>query len=160
MTTETTAAREPSIGDMLTARYGGQVYSCEVVAGEKDGDLGYSYNFTTYRSLSGAGKAVTGRISCNGRTFWTIQDGEERIAIAATAPRPRSVPNGNGKQSEAEAEVPVSRGFPLDTETKAPRGEKVLFCARCKKGFSVDAEENPERCPSGHLAPRNILNVS
>ncbi len=60
--------RELKAGMVLTGHYHKVEYTCEVV--EKDDKLVYRVLGDDYKSISAAGKSVTGH-PCNGWVFWS-----------------------------------------------------------------------------------------
>ena len=64
-------ARElPAVGATLTAKYKGQAYTAEIVeAKDLPAGRGIKYGDQVFKSLSAAGKAVTGHPT-NGWAFW------------------------------------------------------------------------------------------
>lgn len=76
-------------GIVLTARYKGQQYTCEVVLTE----AGVRYRLADgreFKSLSAAGQAVTGAIACNGPRFWSLARVEKPEAVAGVLARTRA----------------------------------------------------------------------
>jgi hypothetical protein len=59
----------PKVGTKLYARYKGKDY--EAVIGQGDDGKAVAHAGKTYPTLSAAGKAVTGKPTCNGWVFWS-----------------------------------------------------------------------------------------
>src|SRR5215207_2496402 len=84
--------RNLAAGTKLVATYKKAQHGCEVVATEN----GIAFQLAdgkTYMSPSSAGKAVTGRVSCDGWKFWSLADGETTTPatdVVVTAPKAKT----------------------------------------------------------------------
>ena len=96
-----------------------------------------------FKTLSAAGRAVMGGISCNGWRFWSLAG--EKIIGSELAPA--------GKTPAVKA-TRVAQIRKLPNQKNVPEGQTKHFCSACKASFLVAGTETPEACPSGH--PRKV----
>jgi hypothetical protein len=130
------------------ASYKKASHRCEVVATDEglrfklaDGKL--------FKSPSSAGRGVTGRVSCDGWKFWSL-DGEapekpasEPTPIATIASTAKAKPaNGAAKMVRQIKKLPNQKGV--------PEGSVKWFCSACMKSFLNDGQNAPQTCPEGH----------
>ena len=84
------AAMLRPLGTKLVATYKKALHPCEVVAT----DNGIAFQLAdgkTYMSPSSAGKAITGRVSCDGWKFWSLADGQTTTpATDVVSPEPKA----------------------------------------------------------------------
>jgi hypothetical protein len=134
--------RDLPAGTKLVARYKGQQHTVLVLGG---GETGKGYELdggTIYTSLSAAGGAVMGGISCNGWRFWSlVGEAEKTVATlpAKAAAAPKSTSSPTLRQIKR---VPNQKGV--------PEGQTRWYCSACQKGFFAEATTQPEACPEGH----------
>ena len=89
-----------------------------------------------FKSLSAAGKAVMGGISCNGWRFWSL---------AGTLPEPKPAKaSKTGRMVKQIKKVANQKTTPL--------GKVRWFCSACMAGFLHESGAVPTACPSGHPA--------
>jgi hypothetical protein len=140
--------RELAAGTVLVATYKKASHRCEVVAtGEglrfklEDGKL--------FKSPSSAGRGITGRVSCDGWKFWSL-DGEapekpatEPTTVTATAQPAKPKPaNGAAKMVRQIKKLPNQKGV--------AEGSTKWFCSGCMKSFLSEGQNAPQTCPEGH----------
>ncbi len=94
-----------------------------------------------FKTLSAAGKAVMGGISCNGWRFWSLAGAGGKAAPAGKAP---------GAKATRVAQI---RKLPNQKNVEA--GQVKWFCSACMASFLVAGADKPEACPQGH--PREVV---
>lgn len=91
-----------------------------------------------FKSLSGAGKAITGRVSCEGTRFWSMA-GEVRVS-----------------RKEAQRERNRVRRYRviqvMKNQDAVPEGKVRLWCDGCMAIFMGEAGAEITSCPQGHSA--------
>jgi hypothetical protein len=129
--------RDLPVGTRLVGRHKKQEYRATVVEGEAGGLRYRLEDGREFRSLSSAGSAVMGGISCNGWRFWSVADGGE-------AP-----PAKPGRKS-ARRHAKTGLFERLPDEEGLPEGMARYFCTACMDGFLAPADQQPSECPQGH----------
>jgi len=133
--------RDLAPGTKLVASYKKTQHRCEVTPTPE----GVRYKLEDKRlftSLSSAGKAVTGRVSCDGWKFWSL-DGEPAKAALVEAPQP--------KDSKPAAPKMVRQIKKLANQKGVAESSTKFFCSGCMASFTVEGSEVPETCTAGHL---------
>jgi hypothetical protein len=132
-------------GTVLSVTYKKAEHRCTVVKTE-DGLAFRLADGQTFKSPSSAGKAITGRVSCDGWKFWSVAEGATAIAPTERSPRP----------GEPEAEKPA-RGPKLIRNVKKMPNQKAVeegwtkfWCSACMKAFVAETTLVPGKCPEGH----------
>ena len=94
-----------------------------------------------FRTLSAAGKAVMGGISCNGWRFWSPAGA-----------------GGNGaptRKAPAVKPTRVTQIRKLPNQKGVEEGQAKYFCSACMASFLVVGADKPDACPQGH--PREAV---
>jgi hypothetical protein len=139
--------RNLAAGTKLVATYKKAQHPCEVVATEN----GIAFQLAdgkTYMSPSSAGKAITGRVSCDGWKFWSLAEGQTNVS-AAEAP---ATPERKAKAPKASvvATKMVKLIKKLPNQKGVAEGSTRFFCSGCMKAFITESTLMPETCPEGH----------
>jgi hypothetical protein len=129
--------RDLPVGTRLVGRHKKQEYRATVVEGEAGGLRYRLEDGREFRSLSSAGSAVMGGISCNGWRFWSVADGGE-------AP-----PAKPGRKS-ARRHAKTGLFERLPDEEGLLEGMARYFCSACMDDFLAPADQQPSECPQGH----------
>jgi Restriction Enzyme Adenine Methylase Associated len=147
--------RELAPGDKLVATYKKAQHRCEVV----QTDAGRQFKLADgrlFKSPSSAGKAITGRVSCDGWTFWSLEGAAPTVtnAKAETPAKAVKEPKADKPANEAKPSAPkrVKQISKLRIQKDAPEGQVHWFCSACGKGFFLPTGEQPSVCPQGHPA--------
>lgn len=142
--------RNLAAGIVLTVTYKKAEHRCEVV--KTDDGLAFRLaDGQTFKSPSSAGKAITGRVSCDGWKFWSVANGaaqaaspEPEASVVATDEAPaRKAPKVSGPKM-----VKVVRKMPNQKAVEA--GWTKFWCSACMKAFVAETTLVPEECPEGH----------
>ena len=147
-------------GTTLTATFKKQVYTCTVVSGE-DGEPAFRLaDGRTFSSPSATGRAITGRVSCDGWKFWSVVGGASAPTASVSEPNiavANNAPNGGEPKTERPPRAKsVQRAKLFKQVRKVPNqnglaeGDARWFCSACMKGFVVSGGATPETCPEGH----------
>lgn len=152
-------------GIKLTARYKKENYHCEVI--EKDGKTLFKLqDGREFKSPSAAGMAVTGK-SCNGWSFWSVQNPEQNKPADAKAETPQNTPaevapettNADAKeqtetakdvQADAKPESKKTGIYKMKDQKGAPEGLSRYFCYDCAEPFNAPITEKHPACPGKH----------
>ena len=129
--------RDLTAGTTLTVTYKGKQHRCEVVQ-TGEGRKFKLEDGRVFNSPSSAGKAVTGRVSCDGWKFWSVA-GKEGLRGPAT--RPIGKPT-RSKRLRLIKKLPNQKGV--------EEGQTRWFCSACQKGFNMPTGQEPAACPEGH----------
>ncbi len=145
-----------SAGDKLVSNYKGVERSLEV--SESAEGLRYTLDDgQEFKSLSSAGKAVTGRVSCQGTLFWSIPG--TKAVRAPRTPKEAKEPKAAKEPKVKSARKKAASGPPqislVRSQKDVPEGQKRWFCSACMKSFFMPAAQTPDECPEGH--PRLIV---
>jgi hypothetical protein len=135
-------------GTTLVTTYKKIEHHCEVVAT----DQGVRYRLADGRefgSSSAAGKAVTGRVSCDGWKFWSVAGTEPRKA-ATTGPAATPAPTPLKPKTSSGVAKLVRQINKLPNQKGVPEGSTKWFCSACMKSFLYDGRSEPAVCPEGH----------
>jgi hypothetical protein len=137
------AERKIEPGTVLTAKYKGEAYSCEVV--QTEGGLRYRLaDGTEHRSPSSAGKAVTGG-ACNGWVFWSIA-GEDTA-------KPKRAKKEPAAEKPAKSKAPPKKG----AKTKGGKSKKSKAMRAAANGESFGCGVCPETFPTQKKAVAHTL---
>jgi hypothetical protein len=137
-------------GTVLVSKYRGRTVRCEVV--ETPDGVRYRFEGKDYKSPSSAGRAVTGRVSCDGWTFWSLEGGEQ--PAATPEPQPAKPKATKAKPAPAAAPKRFVQIKPTRKQDGCQEGERRWFCSACMAGFCLPKGQTPETCPEGH--PREV----
>ncbi len=137
-------------GTKLVTTYKKTAHRCDVV--ETPDGLRYRLaDGREFGSPSAAGRAVTGRVSCDGWKFWRVEGTEpakaatpKPTATQAAIPLKAKASNGVAKLVRQISKLPNQKGV--------PEGSTKWFCSACMKSFVNEGRHEPEACPEGHLA--------
>ena len=134
-------------GAVLTVTYKKAEHRCSVIKTEKG--LGFQLdNGTTFSSPSSAGKAVTGRVSCDGWKFWTVLDGS--APAETTAESATSEPTKAKKEPKASGPKMVRNIRKMPNQKGVAEGSTKWWCSAGMKAFITESAELPQVCPDGH----------
>jgi Zn finger protein HypA/HybF involved in hydrogenase expression len=134
-------------GAVLTVTYKKAEHRCTVIKTEKGLEFQLA-DGKTFGSPSSAGKAITGRVSCDGWKFWSIAEGAmpapaQSEAVAETAEKPKREPKTAGpKMIRNIRKMPNQKGV--------AEGSTKWWCSACMKGFITESAELPQACPESH----------
>ena len=132
-------------GLRLVARFKKQDYACVVSNNPEDSAkkvFVLEHDGTEHSSLSAAGSAIMGGVSCNGWRFWSVS-GTEPAPNEQPEPGPRSA-----KRKPGGAKL-IKR---VANQQGIAEGSVRYFCSSCMAGFIVDDGSEPMTCPQGHPA--------
>ena len=133
--TMTITNRNLSPGTRLTATHKGQTYTAEVVG--EDRALRFRLeDGRQFTSLSSAGKAVMGGVSCNGWRFWSI----------AGDRKPTAKKNPSARKRRAAAST-IQR---MENQTGASGDAVRYYCSACQEPFESPVGVVPTACSKGH----------
>ena len=138
--------RNLAAGTKLVATYKKAQHGCEVIAT----DNGIAFQLAdgkTYMSPSSAGKAITGRVSCDGWKFWSLADGEMPTAADAPATPERKA---KAPKPSVVATKMVKLIKKLPNQKGVEEGSTRFFCSGFMKAFVTQSTLMPETCPEGH----------
>ena len=124
--------RELTAGTRLTARHKGTTYKAEVAHSDEGLRITLE-DGREFTSLSSAGKAVMGGVSCNGWRFWSI-DGEEQ-------PTPK-------QRTKRQASTAMFQR--MKDQAGASDGAVRFYCSGCQDAFEMPRGKTPTACPKGH----------
>ncbi|MEO8539161.1 MAG: hypothetical protein ABI577_05425 [bacterium] len=138
-------------GAKLVATYKKAEYFCEVL--KTDEGLAFQMpDGKVFKSPSSAGKAVTGRVSCDGWKFWSLAD---RSVVVPATESASSEDATTAEPVEAKAAkvaapkiVRVIKKMP--NQKGVAEGSTKFWCSSCMKSFVAEGEAVPETCPDGH----------
>jgi hypothetical protein len=139
-------------GTELTVTYKKVEHRCEVVSTE-DGPAFRLKDGQTFKSPSSAGKAITGRVSCDGWKFWSLASGEQ--PAAATTAETASTEPAEAKTlkakpaSKAAAPKMVKLIKKMPNQKGVAEGSTKFWCSACMKAFVAETTLVPEACPAG-----------
>jgi hypothetical protein len=156
--------RNLSVGTKLYARYKGLTYHAEVI--EQEGAMLYRLDDgRTFKSLSAAGTAITGK-ACNGWAFWSVGEGSEASkpvpAASTITPAPKPQGKRRGRKSQPAAEPPAADEQDGDearddAPTATEPDDKPVTCAECGETFPsaqaatahyYDTRGKPDQAPT------------
>ncbi len=160
--------RDLKAGTNLVATYKQENYQAKVTGGD-NGKVVFQFpDDRVFKSLSAAGKAITGA-ACNGWAFWTLEadntNTNQEEPPTATKPEVRIDQEPDPQRIASTPETDVGSQVGEDEEITEPvsalfrrvanqqglaTGEERLFCDACGKGFAAILGEQPNQCPEGH----------
>jgi rubrerythrin len=136
-------------GAVLSVTYKKAEHRCTVIKTDKG--LGFQLaNGSVFASPSSAGKAITGRVSCDGWKFWSL---------AKDGASPEFAPSGEPEVEPTTTEAPAAKVAPpkvirqikkMPNQKSVPEGSTKFWCSACMKGFVIEGSATPESCPEGH----------
>ena len=136
--------RNLAAGAVLVTAYKKVQHRCEVVTTEKG--LGFKLaNGKILSSPSSAGKAITGRVSCDGWKFWSLAG---KVEQGSETP-PASVREAPAKATRTAAKL-VRQIKKLPNQQGVTEGSTKWFCSACMKSFLAEGQNAPLACPEGH----------
>jgi hypothetical protein len=140
-------------GTVLVATYKKVEHRCEVLKTEQ----GIAFQLAdgkVFMSPSSAGKAITGRVSCDGWKFWSVASGTQPAAAtsaetASTEPATAKTPKAKPAAKPAAPKM-VKLIKKLPNQQAVPEGSTKFWCSACMKAFVAETTLVPETCPAGH----------
>lgn len=134
-------------GAKLVATYKKAEHFCEVLKT----DEGLAFQFKdgkVFKSPSSAGKAITGRVSCDGWKFWSLAS-EGSAPPTEVVTTETAEPKAKATKAVATRVVRVIRKMP--NQKGVAEGSTKWWCSGCMKAFVTESIELPEQCTEGHL---------
>jgi hypothetical protein len=160
--------RKLTPGTKLIARYKKENYHCELI--EEEGKILFKLqDGREFKSPSAAGMAVTGK-SCNGWSFWSVQNPEQNKRADAKAETPQNTPaeavqeatdaetakpkeqteGARVVKTDAKPEVKKTGIYKMKDQKGAPEGLARYFCYDCAEPFNAPITEKHPACPGKH----------
>lgn len=141
--------RNLAVGTVLTVTYKKAQHRCLVVKTDKG--LGFELaSGEIYASPSSAGKAITGRISCDGWKFWSVADGTPPSALSAPDAASEDIDDRPSKPSTGSGPKLLRNIRKMPNQKGVPEGSTKFWCSACMKGFVIESNDTPDSCPEGH----------
>ena len=119
--------RNLAAGTKLVATYKKAEHFCQVLK-EDDVLVFQLADGTTFKSPSSAGKAITGRVSCDGWKFWSLANGATPAASTEAATDKPSEPAAAPK---AKAEPKTKMTVYQDSVQRASNRLDEFWCSSC-----------------------------
>ncbi len=133
-------------GAKLAATYKKEQHFCDVL--KTDDGLAFQLkDGKVFKSPSSAGKAITGRVSCDGWKFWSMAGEGSAPASEATTAEPVE-PKAKAPKTVASKMVRVIRKMP--NQKGVEEGSTKWWCSACMKAFLTESAVLPEQCLEGH----------
>jgi hypothetical protein len=140
-------------GMVLVAKYKGQQHKAEVVK-TKEG-LRYKLKGKEYGSPSAAGSAVTGRKTCDGWEFWSVEGAPpvkpraQRMQVAQEGVK--AAPRAKAKPGAAKPRAKATRAGKAKTKANGAKPEKdeTTACGDCGEKFP-NAKETAAHMRDNH----------
>ena len=134
-------------GEVLTVTYKKAEHRCTVVKTGKG--LGFQLkDGSIFTSPSSAGKAVTGRVSCDGWKFWSLADGTVKVETAAPEAAQRSEKPAKAAKPAGPKMVRNIRKMP--NQKGVAEGSTKWWCSAGMNAFITESPDLPQQCPDGH----------
>lgn len=141
--------RNLAVGTVLTVTYKKAKHRCLVVKTDKG--LGFELaSGEIYASPSSAGKAITGRVSCDGWKFWSVADGTPPIDPPSETADAKIPDSPASRPSSAAGRKMLRNIRKMPNQKGVPEGSTKFWCSACMKGFLVEGTATPETCSEGH----------